>query len=151
MVGDWDDDGQGRRLGSNGHRSVPYTDDIRIDAWGASRERCMAEAVLGVVECFADVTAVRPRAVARVRLAENSDDDLLAALLEEVVHRLRALGEVPVDVEAEATEDGLDVRLAVVGLTEVGAADARTGSVACHELRIGPDPYGWSCALTLGR
>ncbi|MFH8804144.1 archease [Streptomyces sp. NPDC017936] len=149
MVGDTDDDRQARRLGSSGHRTVPHDADIRIDAWGTSRERCLVEAALGMVECFADVTAVRPTAVERLQLSEGTDDDLLAALLDEVLHRLEAYGQVPVDMEAEITDDGMAVRLAVAGLADVGIVGAVPETVAWHELRIGPDPYGWSCAVTV--
>lgn len=152
MVGDPDDDRQARRQGIDGHRAVPHTADIRVEAWGASRERCLAQAVLGMVECYADVSTARPTAVERVRLAEDSDDDLLAALLDEVLYRLEVYGQVPVDVEvdtADAPDDGLDVRLAVAELAAVEITGAVPKAVSWHELRIGPDPYGWSCAVTI--
>jgi SHS2 domain-containing protein len=149
MVGDTDDDRQARRMGESGHRAVPHTADIRIEAWAASRERCLAEAVLALVECFADVSGVRPTAVDRVRLAEASDDDLLAGLLDEVIYRLEVYGQVPVDVEADEADGGLDVRLAVARLSEVEVTGAAPKAVAWNELRIGPGPYGWSCAVTV--
>lgn len=149
MVGDTEDDRQARRQGSSGHRAVPHEADVRIDAWGTSRERCLVEAALGMVECFADITAVRPTAVERFQLAECSDDDLLIALLDEVAHRLEACGQVPVDVEAEITEDGMDVRLAVAAMADVEVVGPVPMTVGWHELRIGPDPYGWSCAVTV--
>ncbi|WP_367326052.1 archease [Streptomyces sp. HUAS ZL42] len=149
MVGDMDETIQERRQGGSGHRAVPHTADVRIEAWGASRERCLVEAALGMVECFADVEAVRPTAVERLRLAEGSDDDLLTALLDEVVFRLEVEGQVPVDLEAETTDDGLDVRLAVADLADVEITGAVPKGVTWHGLRIGPDPYGWSCAVTV--
>lgn len=152
MVGDPDDIVQERRRGVAGHRTVPHTADIRVEAWGASRERCLAEAVLGMVECFADVCAVRPTAVEHVRLAEDSDDELLAALLDEVLFRLEVSGRVPVDVEVDTADDadgGLDVRLAVAELTAVEITGAAPKAVSWHELHIGAGPYGWSCAVTI--
>lgn len=152
MVGDPDDDVRARREGADGHRTVPHTADIRVEAWGASRERCLAEAVLGMVECFADVSAVRPTAVERVRLPEDNDDDLLATLLDEVLFRLEVHGRVPVDVEVDTSDepgDGLDVRLAVAELAAVEVTGAAPKAVSLHELHIGPGPYGWSCAVTI--
>jgi SHS2 domain-containing protein len=149
MLGDTGDDRQARERGESGHRAVPHTADIRIEAWASSRERCLAEAVLAMVECFADVTGVRPTAVDRVRLAEGCDEDLLASLLDEVIFRLEVHGQVPVDVEADEDDGGLDVRLAVAGLAEVEITGAAPKAVAWHELRIGPDAYGWSCAVTV--
>ncbi|WP_405593478.1 archease [Streptomyces sp. NBC_01092] len=149
MVGDTDDDIQARRLGESGHRAVPHTADVRIEAWGVSRERCLVEAALGMVECFADVTTVRPTSVERVRLAEDSDEGLLAALLDEVALRLDVDGRVPVDLEADATEGDIDVRLALADLADVEVTGASPKDVSWHGMRIGPDPYGWSCAVTV--
>ncbi|MFJ7074068.1 archease [Streptomyces sp. NPDC098781] len=150
MVGDTDDDIQARRSGDSGHRAVPHPEDVRIEAWGVSRERCLVEAALGVVECFADVAAVRPTSVERVRLAEDSDEGLLTALLDEVVERLDVDGRVPVDLEADTAADGdLDVRLALAELADVPVTRAAAQGVSWHGLSIGPGPYGWSCAVTV--
>jgi SHS2 domain-containing protein len=149
MVGDTDDDIRLRREGGSGHRAVPHTADVRVEAWGASRERCLAEAALGTVECFADISEVRPTSVERVRLAESGDDELLTALLEEVVFHLEVHGRVTVDVEAGPADDGLDVRLALAELADVEIIGAVPKGVSWHGLHIGPDPYGWSCAVTV--
>ncbi|MEU4255402.1 archease [Streptomyces fradiae] len=139
-----------RRRGEGGHRTVPHTADVRVEAWGANREQCLGEAVLGLVECFADVSAAHADAVRRVRLAEESDEDLLADLLDEVVYRLDAHGEVPVDVEVESTEAGeLDVRLAVAPLARVRMTGSVPKAVSWSDLCMGPDPYGWSCGATV--
>ncbi len=126
---------------------MPRPGDIRIEAWAACREHCLAEAVLGMVECFADLSGVRPTAVDRIRLGEASDYDLLATLLDEVIFRLQVYGQVPVDVEADEADGGLDVRLATTALADVAITGAVPTAVAWDELRIGPDPYGWSCAV----
>ncbi|MFI7407354.1 archease [Streptomyces sp. NPDC049627] len=149
MVGDTDDDIETRRRGGSGHRAVPHTADVRIEAWGVSRERCLVEAALGMVECFADVAAVRPTSVERVQFAEESDEDLLTALLDEVVFRLDVDGRVPVDLEADTTDGDLDVRLALADLADVEVTGATPKGVSWHGLHIGPDPYGWSCAVTV--
>ncbi|MGW0815542.1 archease [Streptomyces viridiviolaceus] len=149
MVGESGDDRTARGQGESGHRLVSHTADVRIEAWGASRERCLAEAVLGMVGCFADVSAARPTAVERVRFAEAGDDELLAALLDEVVYRLEVHGQVPVDVETDEAGGGLEVRLAVAALADVEIVGAAPKGVSWHQLRIGPDAYGWSCAVTV--
>ncbi|WP_149549120.1 archease [Streptomyces marokkonensis] len=149
MVGDTGDYGQTRRPDESGHRAVAQEDEVHIEAWAASREHCLAEAVAAMVECFADVSGVRPTGVGRIRLDEASDDDLLAALLDEVLYRLEEYGQVPVDVEADEAEGGLDVRLAVAGLSDVRLTGAAPTSVTWEDLRIGPGPRGWSCAVTV--
>jgi SHS2 domain-containing protein len=173
MAGDMEGGGPSGGRGGRGHRTVPHTADVRIEAWGASREQCLADAVLGMVECFADVSGVRATAVRRVRLAGRGDDDLLAALLDEVIFRLEVHGEVPVDVEAETTDGtqtadrarsaesaqstgggegpdgGLDVRLAVADVEAVTITGAVPKAVSWNELRLAPVPGGWSCAVTV--
>ncbi|QGV76916.1 archease [Streptomyces ficellus] len=149
MAGDTDDDMRVRRPGASGHRAVPHTADVRVEAWGGSREQCLVEAVLGMVECFADISATRATAVRQVQMPEGSDDDLLAALLDEVVFRLEVDGDVPVDVEVETVDDGLDVRLAVTDVRSVPITGAVPKAVSWHELHLAPGPYGWSCAVTV--
>ncbi|GGU49041.1 hypothetical protein GCM10010274_41920 [Streptomyces lavendofoliae] len=149
MAGDTDDDTRVRRPGASGHRTVPHTADVRVEAWGGSREQCLVEAVLGMVECFADLSGQRATAVRQVQVTECSDDDLLAALLDEVVFRLEVDGDVPVDVEVETVEGGLDVRMAVTDVASVPITGAVPKAVSWHELRLAPDPYGWSCAVTV--
>ncbi|MFB8244410.1 archease [Streptomyces sp. NPDC055952] len=147
MGGDTSEGGHVRQPGECGHRKVPRPGDIRIEAWAACREHCLAEAVLAMVETFADVSGVRPTATGRVRLLDASDDDLLAGLLDEIIYRLEEYGEIPVDVEADEADGGLDVRLAVAGVADVEITGRIPTAVAWEELRIGPDPYGWSCAV----
>ncbi|MDX2847774.1 archease [Actinacidiphila glaucinigra] len=136
---------------AGGHRTVPHTADVRIEAWGPTREQCLVEAVMGLVECFADVAGVRPACVRRVPVAEAPDDDLLADLLDEVIFRLEVHGEVPVDVEAESDDDGggLDVRMAVADVASVEVVGAVPKAVSLGELHLAPGPYGWTCAATV--
>ncbi|MFD0542698.1 archease [Streptomyces mexicanus] len=150
MVGDTDDVREIRREGVGGHRTAPHTADLRIEAWAPSREGCLAEAVRGMVECFADVSAVRPTHLERIRFARADDADLLAALLDEVVYRVEVHGQVPVEVDAETVADGdLEVRLGVVPLADVEITGAAPKAVSWHGLHMGADPYGWSCAVTV--
>ncbi|WP_236243821.1 archease [Streptomyces sp. CC210A] len=132
-----------------GHRTLPHSGDVRIEAWGETREQCLGEAVLGWVDCFADVSAARARVVRRVRVPEESDEDLLATLLEEVVFRFDVHGEVPVDVEVETADGDLDVRLAVADADAVPVTGTAPTSVSWSDLRMGRGPYGWTCGVTV--
>ncbi|AOR36114.1 hypothetical protein BFF78_38205 [Streptomyces fodineus] len=148
MVGDIGDELRARREGENGHCLIPHTADMRLQAWGTTRERCLAEAVSALVEAFADVSDVHPTTVERVRIAPGADEDLLVALLDEVVFRLEVAGLIPVDTEVEPTDDdALEARLSLAGLTDVTVVGAAPKGVSWQELRFGPDPYGWSCTV----
>jgi SHS2 domain-containing protein len=37
---------------TSGHRSVPHTADLRIEAWAPTRDGCIRQAVLGTVASF---------------------------------------------------------------------------------------------------
>lgn len=142
----------GRRGGHDrGHRSVPHTADLRIEAWGPTREDCIAEAVRGLVESFADTGAAGSRRAAGCHLAAGSDADLLAAAVEEVIYGLDANGEIPADLEvSHAADGGIDLTLHVVDASAaeiVGAAPkaASLSGLTCAQAASG----GWSCAVTI--
>ncbi|MBO8203389.1 archease [Streptomyces smyrnaeus] len=149
MAGTTGDDRPTRLRGERGHRAVPHTADVRIEAWGTSREQCLAEAVLGMVESFADLSRAEAHSVRQLRVTGSGDEDLLATLLDEVVFRLEVHGEVPVHLRVEAVGEVLDVRAAVTDLGRVPVTGAPPKGVSFNELRLAPDPYGWSCAVTV--
>jgi len=134
-----------------GHRTVPHTADLRVEAWGPTREACLAEAVRGLVDSFAAVAAVRPRHTAERRFIASSDEDLLVAFIEEVIYRLDADGEIPVAAAVRPTPDGgvvLTLSLADVHEAEITGAVPKAASL--HDLRCAPDAAGrWSCGITI--
>lgn len=132
-----------------GHRAVPHTADLRVEAWAPTREGCIAQAVSGAVESFLDTSTAHPERTRSCRLTAHSDEDLLVAVLDEVIFRLDTDGEAPVDVELEPGEGDVDVRFAMVevgGLPQVGAVPK---AVSLHELRLERGPRGWRCSVTL--
>ena len=74
------------------HRSIPHTADLRIEAWGPTREECIAEAVRGLVESFAVVAGRQPHGRAWRHVTARSDEDLLVALIDEVIYRVHVHG-----------------------------------------------------------
>ncbi|MGE5720493.1 MAG: archease [Nocardioidaceae bacterium] len=132
-----------------GHRAVPHTADLRVEAWAPTREDCIAQAVLGTVESFLDTSAAHPERTRRCRLSAHSDEDLLVAVLDEVIFLLDTGAEAPVDVELEPVDGSVDVRFAMVdvgGLSQVGAVPK---AVSLHELCLARGPSGWHCSVTL--
>ncbi len=134
-----------------GHRTVPHTADLRIEAWAATREECMAEALRGLVGSFAAVAGRPPcRWDSRVLTARPAGD-LLVALVDELIYRLDADGEIPVSVAVRAAAAGgvvVSFGLVPVAATEITGAAPKAASL--HELRCAPDAAGWwSCAVTV--
>ncbi|MCM2577223.1 archease [Streptomyces meridianus] len=132
-----------------GHRSVPHTADLRIEAWGPTRERCFAEAVQAVTGTFVDLTDATGTTLRSTVIRADRDEDLLVALLEEIVYRLDTAGEVPVEVGLTAVPGGLEAAFhcaAVGSLPQTGAAPK---AVTLHGLACDRGPEGWSCSVTL--
>jgi protein archease len=140
---------------ASGHRSVPHTADLRIEAWAATREECVAEAVRGLLESFADTGSasrhrVREHLVER-HLTGETDADLVATAIEEVIYGLDADGEVPVTVSARRSDDGgIDLALQMTSLDQVEITGAAPKAASLSDLRCGQEPSGrWSCAVTI--
>jgi SHS2 domain-containing protein len=138
-----------RERSSQGHRCLPHTADVRVEAWALSREGCLAEAVSALVDTFADTAGARPSGTAEFRVEPGSDEDMLVAVLDEVIYRLDTEGELPLDTEVRAADGGLVVRWRTIGTDAVELVGAVPKAVSLHELRFAPDEAGWSCAVTL--
>lgn len=147
----------GQRGGRDrGHRGVPHTADLRIEAWGPTREECIAEAVRGLVASVAEVSVAEVSAANGQRVTERhlgggSDADLLAAAIEEVIYGLDAAGEIPVAVTVRrAADGGIDLMLRVVDTASVEIIGAAPKGASLSGLTCAPTASGgWACAVTV--
>ena len=141
--------GGARRIA--GHRTVPHTADLRIEAWAATREECLAEAVRGLVGSFAAVPRGQPCRRDSCAMTARSDEDLLVAVVDEVIYRLDADGQIPVSVTVRRAPDGgVVVFFALVPVAEAKITGAAPKAASLHDLRCAPDAAGrWSCAVTV--
>jgi SHS2 domain-containing protein len=134
-----------------GYRQALHPTDVRIEARGPTREECIAEAVRGLVDSFAVVAGRPPHTWAERHVRARCDEDLLVAVIDEVIYWINADGELPVSAVVQPASDGG----AVVFLAFVRAADAKIiGAVpkaaSARDLRCAQDPDGqWACAVTL--
>ena len=71
------------KAAGRGHRTVPHTADRRIEAWGPTREGCIAEVVRGLADSFAVVAGRTPHAGARRHMTTRSDQDPVVAVIDE--------------------------------------------------------------------
>jgi SHS2 domain-containing protein len=131
-----------------GHRSLPHTADIRIEAWGPTREACLAEAVAALVDSFADRSGARPTRTVHADLVAETDEDALVAVLDEVIYLLDTEDAVPLDAEVQPLQGGVRLRLPVVSVRDVELVGAVPKAVALHELRLTSAAGRWSCAAT---
>lgn len=136
----------------SGHRTLPYATDRRVEAWAPTREECVAEAVLGLVESFADTSRSRATGTFPFQVGGASDEDLLGAVVDEVLFLLDAAGEIPIDAEVEDVDGGLDVRLTLTDLLSVDLTGPVPGSGALQEISFGRGrdaAGGWRCRMLL--
>ncbi|GAA3823880.1 archease [Streptomyces chiangmaiensis] len=131
------------------HRSVPHTADLRVEAWGPTREECLAQAVRGVCESFLDLTGAAGVRTRKVPVRADSDADALVALLEEVVYWLDTEDEVPVDMELTPIAGGLHAVLRMADGASLPVTGAAPKAVTLHGLEVAGGPQGWTCSVTV--
>ena len=116
-----------------GHRAVPHTADLRIEAWGASREECVAEALRGLIESYADVKDVPVARITETPLLASTDADLLAAAAEEIIYLLDTEDQIPVSIRLRPAAAGTVLILALAAAEAVditGAVPMRSRSTS---------------------
>jgi SHS2 domain-containing protein len=136
-----------------GHRILPHTADLALEAWAPAKGACIAEAVQALVEGFADVRAVVPGESVRLTFAEPGDEDLLVRVLDEVIYQLDVHGRLPVDISVDVPEDGTpgraEVRFAAADAAQAEPTGAVPKAVSRHELRFARDGDLWRCHVTV--
>lgn len=132
-----------------GHRTVPHTADIRIEAWAPTREQCIAEAVVATVESFADTEGSEPVGTTEVLIDPGTDEDILLDVLNEVIYQMDTSGQVPLRADVEALPSGLRVRFAMTSADRVEPVGATPKAVSLHGLRFTAEGGQWSCAVIL--
>jgi SHS2 domain-containing protein len=140
-----------------GHRALPHTADLRIEAWAPGPEQCLVEAVAGTVGSFADVAGAQPTDTVTMDVDHDPDHDprrgidadVLVAVLEEVIYLLDTRGLVPVHTEVAAAGNRLTVRFSMTDAELVPQIGAVPKAVSLHDLRWEQRADGWWCAVTL--
>jgi SHS2 domain-containing protein len=137
----------GRVVGTGrGHRSVPHTADVIVEAWGTDLGSCCEEAVAGLAAVFVDAGGAAAATRRRVHLAPARNESLLLDLLEEVIFTLDTADAVPVAAEvAPAGDGGLDVVLLLADPGEVTAAGAVPKAISRSGLQVASDGEGVRC------
>jgi SHS2 domain-containing protein len=109
----------------HGHRTLPHTADVIIEAWGADLVACCEEAVAALVEIYADAGNAIVIAEREVRVPPAPMGDMLLDLLDEVVFALDVAEGIPIAACIRAGPDGgLEVRLMLAEPASVDPAGA---------------------------
>ncbi|MER7843990.1 archease [Kitasatospora sp. NPDC096077] len=137
-----------------GHRSVPHTADLRVEAWAPTAEGCIGELVHAVVGGFADLSGARVVGERACTVLAASGPDLLAGVLEEVIYRMDADGELPLALALGPIRGldgalGVEVRFRMVDTATVAPVGSVPKAVSLHGLELAEGPGGWACAATI--
>jgi SHS2 domain-containing protein len=133
-----------------GHRTVPHTADVIVEAWGPDRLICLEELVGGVVESFA---LVRDRSDVRrvpIGLEPGEGTSQVVALLDEVIYLVDTRGLVPIEVTLTAGPDGsLTGCLDFVPVDAVEPVGAVPKGVSWSDLVLEQRGARWWCHVLL--
>jgi SHS2 domain-containing protein len=139
---------QGGSMASSGHRLLSHTADVRVSAWAPTVEDCLAEAVRGLVSCFAEVQAAHPQRLVAFACEPAPESELLVELLEEAIYVIDAHDAVPVQVAvARTAEGGLVGEFAVADRADVALVGPAPKAVTRHDLRFAQDGSVWRCEV----
>lgn len=149
-----------------GYRLLPHTADVRLLAWGPTREACLDQAVRALAAVFVElpggvpasppggVPACPPAGVPTrvpVELPPGPDAELLVGVLEEALFLVDVRGLVARAAELHPDgEGGLRGTLDAVALADVVPVGSVPKAIARSGLRFGEDDDGaWRCVVTV--
>jgi SHS2 domain-containing protein len=133
-----------------GHRLLPHTADLILEAWAPTRIECLEEAARALVDSFARVPTDLGGRARPIRLLPGDDDATLVALLEEVMFVVDALESVPIAVSlADAEDEGIRGELELVSIDTVEIHGPAPKGVSFGDLAFERDDGGWRCRATI--
>jgi len=133
-----------------GYRVLPHTADLRIEAWAPARASCIEAAVCALVATFADVTGMEPADSIEEKFDEPTDEDLLVALLEQVIYLAEVAGEVPVTADlVDEYGGGLVGTFGLVPLEVVEICGPAPKAIALSDLVFEERDNEWRCLVTI--
>ena len=132
----------------SGHRGVPHTADLRIEAWASTLQACLREAVAALIDSVADTTDAAPETTFDTEVPVRDDQDALVRVLDEVIYLLDVEGMVPLDAEVVETERGYRLRMPAVSVRSVEVSTVPK-AVTLQDLGCEFDGRQWSCAATI--
>jgi SHS2 domain-containing protein len=133
---------------SAGHRLVPHSSDCLIEAWGPDRPSCLTEALIALVESFAEVGDACATQVVPLAADPGVAAEELVSLFEDVIYGLDVFSVVPVRFHLAETEDGgVAGDMEVIPVEETVAVGPAPKGVSYHELSMVDGEGGWRCRV----
>lgn len=140
-------------MGAAGHRILPHTADIALEAWAPGKDECIAHAVRALIESFTDLGDPVPTDSIAFTVDPTSPDDLLVAVLDEVIYQIEVHGQIPVDVSIDErtgpAEGRADIRFGTVPADTVELTGALPKAISLHGLFLKQEGGAWRCHVTI--
>lgn len=134
---------------AGGHRVVPHTADVVLEAWAPTREACLAQAVQALAASFVDARGAPTRPVP-FTVRPDTDDELLVRLLDEVVFLVDARDLLPLTADVAAASDGgLTGTFAAAPIETVEVVGAPPKAVAHHGVLLERRRDHWFARVTI--
>jgi SHS2 domain-containing protein len=120
-----------------GHRALPHTADVILEAWGPDLAACLEEAVVALASLYVDTTGARVVERRLVRLLPAAPSELLISLIDEAIFALDTGTAVPVGAEVATRGDGgLDISLQLAARDSITPTGASPKGVSRSNLRL---------------
>ena len=141
--------GEGVTVAARGHRTVPHPADVTIEAWAPTRDACLAEAVIALVDTFADTTHASSSDVVVSELTARTDGDRLIAVLDQLIFLLDTEGLIPLAADVDVEPETVRLRMRVTSIDDAEPIGAAPKAVALSGLTFGGVGDQWICRATI--
>ncbi|MBW3604491.1 MAG: archease [Actinobacteria bacterium] len=119
--------------------------DLGIDVAGPTPEACLTAAVAGLAAAVGEADETATRHDAPITVTGDAPVDLLVGLLDEVIARLDADGELAVGLTgAQLDDEGLHGVLELVALADVSVRRRTPKAATWHGARLTPAGDRWT-------
>ncbi|WP_237761621.1 archease [Mycobacterium kyorinense] len=128
---------------------MPHPADVTIEAWGPTREACLAEAVVGLAASFVDLSDARPVDTVSLDVAAADDEDRLVAALDQLIYLLDTQGVIPTSADVDIGAQTFRLTMSVASLADVTPIGASPKAVALSGLEFRRTGNQWRCRATI--
>jgi SHS2 domain-containing protein len=134
-----------------GHRILPHTADLIVEAWGPDLAACVEEAIAALISICVNVRSASIECTRWAHIGPGSYESLLLAALDEVIFLLDTSPDVPVgaDVFLRGDDVGehLDLGLLLAAPASVEPAGSGPKAISRSGLEVDASPDGVRCCF----
>ncbi|WP_157355770.1 archease [Nocardia terrae] len=132
-----------------GYRYIPRPDDLCVEAWAPTRERCLVQVIDAVVDSFIQRPRPEPSETIEWVMPRDRAENLMGTLLEAVDHQMEVYSRIPVTTTVERLDSGWRVRFELADLDRTTLCGAVPTAVTLHDIRIQSERDRWHCVVSV--